>query len=163
MIELTANRVRELLNYNKDTGCFSWIERRPGTNKSLFAGSLTTDGYLRIKIDGIAYKNHRLAWLFTYGEWPNGMLDHINSIKTDNRITNLREADHSSNAENQKKARFDNLTNMLGVSWYKRHKKYVSSIKVNGVKIHLGYFNNKDDAFSAYLTAKRKLHSGCTI
>lgn len=163
MTELTVERVKELLNYDPLTGVFTWRIKRKGINKSRFAGSLTQYGYLRIRIDGVSYRNHRLAWLVTYGEWPNGIIDHINSIKTDNRIENLRLSNHSHNAENQKKARIDNKTNMLGVSWYKRHKKYEARIKVKGVLIHLGYFTNKDDAFSAYLTAKRRFHAGCTI
>src|SRR5690606_11695761 len=105
-----------------------------------------------------------LVWMYIHGKWPEDMLDHINGIKTDNRIDNLREANFSINNQNRRTAPSSNKSSgLLGVYWHKRDKKWSSSLKVNKKRMHLGNFDNKYDAYRAYLEAKRKYHPGCTI
>jgi hypothetical protein len=150
--DLTAQRLRELLHYDPDTGAF--------LRAGVFVGSADS-GYLRIKIDGSKYQAHRLAWLYAYGKWPFAQIDHINGIGTDNRLANLRDVSTRVNKQNMRKARIDCVSCALGVS--KDRGKWRSRINVNGTKIHLGIFDTIKEASDAYIRAKRALHTGCTI
>jgi len=109
---------------------------------------------------------HRMAWLYVYGVEPEKGLhiDHINGIKIDNRIDNLRVVTVSGNVQNQRKARVDNThSGLLGSHWDKKSGKYNAVINVNKVRIFLGAFADPMEAHQAYLTAKRELHATCTI
>jgi hypothetical protein len=166
---LTAQRLRELLNYDADTGLFTWrvtigcghrreqVKRRAGDN----AGYVNADGYVMIGIEGREYRAHRLAWLYMKGEWPASLLDHKNREKADNRWDNLREADKSVNSQNVLGARSSNRTGLQGVSY--QANGYFARIRLNGAVTYLGRFKSADEAHQAYLTAKRRLHEGCTI
>jgi len=100
-----------------------------------------------------------------HGGFPNGILDHINGNKSDNRIENLRESDHQKNSQNQRKATKRNLTGFLGVSVDRSciPRPYVARIKAGGKNIRLGQFQTPEQAHEAYVKAKRELHAGCTI
>lgn len=108
---------------------------------------------------------HRLAWVHVHGSWPAGDIDHINGDKLDNRIANLRDVTRSVNKENMRSARGDNKVGLLGVHVRRQNttRPYVASIRVSGKLIHLGAHNTPEAAHAAYLEAKRRLHSGCTI
>jgi hypothetical protein len=87
------------------------------------------------------------------------MIDHINGNPLDNRFKNLRLSNHKLNGQNQKAYRPKNKsTQLLGASWHKRHKRFISFIKVDGKRKHLGYFDTAEEAHAAYITAKRILH-----
>lgn len=90
---LTAERLRELLDYDPETGYFRW-RRDVGARawKGQLAGTMARDGYEYIGIDRRRYPAHRLAWLYVHGEWPRGLLRHLNWLRSDNRLENLREA-----------------------------------------------------------------------
>jgi hypothetical protein len=90
-------------------------------------------------------------------------LDHINGIKRDNRIENLREATDSENQQNQKKPPAHNTSGFLGVTKYKRNGKWVAGIKLNGKRINLGYFDTPEAAHAAYLQKKKELHPFQTL
>jgi hypothetical protein len=170
--EVNQNKLQLLVNYNPNTGIFTWKYRNLDTFKSIFraktwntryaykeTGCITKDGYLTIRIDDKAHYAHRLAWIYIYGKSPKKHIDHINGIRTDNRIENLREADSSENLQNQRKGHPDSkYSKLLGVSFHKRDKKYVSQIKTNGSHKNLGYFNTEEEAYNAYLKAKHQLH-----
>jgi len=160
---LTQSRLKEVVNYNPETGDFIWIGHRYKSRNGLAAGHINQRGYRQIRIDGILYKAHRLAWLYVTGKFPEHSIDHISCIKTDNRYSNLRQADHSLNNQNIKKHRSHNKTGFLGVRYRKNINKYIADIRVNGKQIYLGLFHNAIDAHNAYLEAKRKYHAGCTI
>lgn len=155
---LTLSNLKEKLNYDSSTGVFVWIK----ANK--VAGSIhTKNGHIKICLKGKFYQAHRLAWLYMTGYWPNGQIDHINGQKNDNSFANLRDVSLSENLQNQRKSHKDSKTGLLGVYFNRKNNRYYSSIWSNGKSISLGHFDEKFDAYSAYLEAKRLLHSTCTI
>lgn len=155
---VTSERLKELLDYCPETGLFRWrVNRRPKFKAGDIAGSTSTKGYRDIKIDEVSYRLHRLAWLYMTGEWPKDQLDHINGIKSDNRFANLREVTNAQNCQNQGK-RKNNTSGFNGVHWSKRMHKWQVSISVNMKRIHLGYFDDPEQAGAVYELAKAKYH-----
>lgn len=160
MTELTQQRLKELLSYDPETGLFiNLTQRRPQAKIGSVAGCKHYSGYIHIKIDNKKYMAHRLAWLYVYGEMPKKELDHINEIKDDNRIVNLRLATHKENGQNVSSPRIDNNSGFRGVSWDKKAKKWCAQIGINGKYKNLGYFVTPEEAYEAYLKAKRKIHT----
>lgn len=156
---LTAERVRELLDYDPATGVFRWKRRRKGVRSDgAIAGSPADGYYTSITVDRVQYLVHRLAWLYMYGVWPVSQLDHINEDKTDNRLANLREATNAQNTQNVTALRSTNTSGYLGVSWECRKRRWQAGIKVDGKRRWLGYFDTPEEAHAAYLVAKRELH-----
>ncbi len=160
--ELTQARLKEVLSYDQESGLFSWKIRTSSKIKiGSIAGNKTSHGYIRITIDGNEYRAHRLVWLYVFGKFPDGDIDHINGNKTHNSIANLRDVTHVDNQQNQRAAHSRNKTGFLGVS--KRGNRYRTSIMANGVVVDLGTYATPEDAHAAYTTAKRELHPTCTI
>ena len=159
---LTAERLREVLDYCHDTGVFTWKIRTSNRVKvGDVSGSVDIKGYIVIGVDGFLHKAHRLAWLHVNGSWPTEQIDHVNGSKSDNRISNLRIATNAQNCQNQRSAQSHNKTGLLGVS--PKNGKFVAQIRNNGKKQYLGYFPTPEEAHAAYLEAKREFHSHCTI
>jgi hypothetical protein len=151
--DLTAERVRELLDYNPDTGIFRW-RIRPAVNVKPgdVAGSPGNRGYIKIQINKKVYAAHRLAWLYVYGANPLECIDHINRDKLDNRIANLREATVSENSIN----RVYNSRHLPGTTL--RRGEWVAQIKILGRKICLGTFETEALAHAAYVSKKDEVH-----
>jgi HNH endonuclease/AP2 domain len=155
---ITAERLRELLHYEPDTGVFT---RRVRTANRVrvggdVAGSVnSSDGYRYICIDYRLYPDHRLAWLYITGSWPKSQIDHINGDKTDNRLANLREATQSQNQANTS-MRADNISGFKGVSWSKGRRKWLAHIKKRSKCKHLGFFDTSGSAALAYTIAAEK-------
>jgi len=163
MKELTQEYLKSILHYDPDTGIFTW-KNRDDVNKSwntkyanTIAGSLN-NGYYQICINRSIIKAHRLAFLYIIGRYPLFEVDHINSIKTDNKWKNLREATKSENLQNLKKCRKDNKTGFLGVSFIPNRNKFTANIEINQKQYYLGLFNTAQEAHESYLKAKRQLH-----
>ena len=110
-------------------------------------GCINTGGYLIAYIFRKQYYIHRLIWLYHYGYLPKE-IDHINGIRTDNRIENLREVTTQENARNQKRSSI-NTSGIIGVSYFNPNKCWIAYITINYKHIHLGYFKNKEDAILA--------------
>lgn len=161
--DLTAERLREVLAYDPETGIFRWKVSRPnGVKPGNIAGTSHKDGYRYIKVLGSNWKAHRLAWLYVYGEWPKDVIDHINGESSDNRIANLRDVDRVVNAQNQRRAHKSNKsTGLIGAA--KNWGQFRAGIRIGGKMKHLGNFKTPEEAHQAYLTAKRELHQGCAI
>ena len=160
--KITQKELKDILEYDKTTGLFTRLKRT--NNKQVLGGivgSLSHYGYVLTKINNISYSMHRLAWLYVYGAFPERHLDHINGIRDDNRISNLREVDIQANNENRRKAQKNNAIGFLGVHISKG--KYEASIRIKGKSKNLGRYTTPELAHEAYLAAKRKLHAGCTI
>lgn len=165
---LTAERLREVLHYDPDTGVFTWKVRTSNRVKvGDEVGFALTHGYIGTMLDGRRYKLHRLAWLYVHGVWPDGDIDHKDGIKDNNRISNLRVVDMSMNQQNLKQARSNSTSGFLGVhktvASRQGKKIWMARIKSGGKSICLGYFESPSEAHQVYLAAKRKMHEGCTI
>ena len=151
--ELSQERLKELLEYDEDTGIFIWKVSRSGNIKSGTVAGSKLQGYSIIMIDRINYKAHRLAWLYVHGYFPENFIDHKNGIRYDNRISNLREVSKSCNGQNCK-IHSNNKSGYNGVSWEKTKKKWRSQIKINTKHIFLGLYDCKLDAGLARITAE---------
>jgi hypothetical protein len=168
---LTADRLRELLDYDPETGVFTRKASRTryGTTSAnratagKQAGGWHIEGYVAISVDNRRYLAHRLAWLHVHGAWPEADIDHLNGVRTDNRIANLRSVTRGVNLQNLRAAQRNSKSGFLGVSWDERKQAWMARIGVNRRTVHLGRFKTAEEAHEAYKNAKRKLHDGCTI
>lgn len=157
--DLTQARLKELVSYDPDTGIFIWIKK---ANRNILtgsvAGSVNSQGYWRIQIDQKSYRAHKLAWLYIFGEFPNGILDHKNRDKLDNRISNLRSVSSSINNQNCK-IRKNNTSGSTGVHLDKSRQKWVSYVNIDSKHKHIGYFNTIEEAIAARKAAEEKFYS----
>lgn len=155
---LTQDRLKELLHYDPDTGVFTWKVSRGNARAGSVAGSVDGHhGYWLIGIDGGNHRAHRLAWFYVYGTQPDEQIDHINGVRSDNRINNLREATNSQNQRNTG-ARSHNTSGFKGVRWHKASGKYCAAIQHKGKRHHLGLFSGPDEAHAAYCKAADDMH-----
>lgn len=155
---LTQERLKELLEYDPETGIFTRrVTRSPNAMKSTVAGTIKENGYRKITIEKKHYYEHRLAWFYINGRWPIE-LDHIDGKRNNNRITNLRECNRYENCQNNG-LRSDSTSGLTGVSWANREQKWNAVIWKTGKRHNLGYFHSKDEAHAVYLKAKAELHS----
>lgn len=157
----SAERLRELLDYDPETGLFTWKEKR--SSRALLGqviGAEAKNEYVRVLVDGRRCLAHRLAWLHVHGAHPRRMIDHINGNKSDNRIANLREASARVNCENHHKARKDSKSGVMGVRYTERLGKWMALIKFNGKSRCLGHYPTPEEAHAVYLECKRFLHPG---
>lgn len=162
---LTQEELKSQLHYDPETGVFTSLKNR-ARNKIKIGqelGYLDQDGYVFFCLLKKTYRAHRLAWLYMTGEMPANLIDHIDGIRHNNCWRNLRPATQSENQQNIKLANKTSKTGLLGASFHKHSKKYVSYIRVNGKRMFLGYHEDAKSAHAAYLEAKRKLHTHCTI
>jgi len=147
--QISQEYLKKLLAYDDKTGNFVWIAKRKG-NKGVgtIANSKMKDGYKRITIDGKAYLQHFLAWIYVFGKAPSNQIDHINHDKSDNRICNLRDVTQSENQRNRRLNK-NSTSGVCGVGWHKTNKIWEARIKINGKQKHIGSFKNFYDAVRA--------------
>lgn len=148
---LSADRARELFSV-QDGRLVNLVRRGTRAMPGMFAGSPNIDGYVRVRINNISYRAHRVIWLITYGEWPEGQIDHINGVKDDNRIENLRAVSVTGNQQNQH-VRVDNTSGVTGVIFDRGY--WTAKIRANGKRIHLGCFKSLEEAAAARKAAER--------
>ena len=149
--------ISEVLTYDATTGNFTRNIRTSNRVKKLDkCNNKNAQGYIAIVVNKKTYLAHRLAWIFTHGSIPIEMeIDHINGIRDDNRIDNLRLVSSSENSRNMAIGK-KNKSGVIGVSFYKSRNKWRATIMSNNKQKHLGYFGNKDDAISARKDAEIK-------
>lgn len=158
---LTIEEARKRLAYDPDTGKLTWKQLRNSFRVGEEARSLDVAGYVQVNIAGTVIKGHRLAWFLHYGEWPSDHIDHINGIRNDNRIANLRVVSGTLNTQNKRKAMPKSKTGVLGV--VKVGGRYQANIHKNRKKHYLGTYSTAEEAHQVYVLAKRQLHEGCTL
>lgn len=167
--DVTPEIIRELLDYNPQSGLLTWRVRhrkwfkRDADEKTWnkrHAGKtalirVDSCGYLNGGIFGMHMQAHRVAFAHYYGRWPERQIDHINGNPADNRIKNLRDVSIQENCRNMKRPAH-NTSGVVGVCWVKASGKWSARIQAAGVKHCLGHFENKDDAIAARKAAERK-------
>ena len=169
----TPELLRQLLDYDPETGVLTWRERpvsmfgagshgqeseakrwnRKNAGKQVGSPS---QGYLRCGIGGIFILTHRIVWAITYGAWPDGEIDHINHDRSDNRLVNLRLVTKTENNRNQRKQK-NNTSGVTGVIWDKRAQMWRARIYRDGQWRHLGLFKDFEDASLARRAAETEL------
>lgn len=155
---LTQSKLKEVLNYDPDTGIFNWkIKTCKKVCVGKIAGYISPNGYIHIRINNQNYLGHRLAWLYVYGEFPKNDIDHINNNTADNKIINLRLATKSENAWNRK-LQIDNTSGVKGVYWHANKNKWMARIMVNNKQIYLGSFEDLKVAEKVILESRNKYH-----
>ena len=151
---INQKALKEILSYDPETGGFIWLIAPANCMKAGDAAGTLDRGYVQIGIKGKLYRAHRLAWLITYGEWPRE-LDHINHIRDDNRIANLREVTRQENCKNRSPSK-RNKSGVCGVCWNKASNKWLAMICVNSKNTYLGAFIDKFEAICARKSAENK-------
>lgn len=159
---LTQKALREWLDYSPTTGVFTWKKDRKSAKIGDHPRSADKDGYLRVGLLGKTHKLHRLAFLYVTGQWPTGQVDHIDGDRANNKWSNLRDVDASTNQQNKNRAFKGAKVGLLGVSQPKGRDRYSARISVDGERMFLGWFATAEEAHQAYMSAKRIVHAGCT-
>ncbi len=155
--EITSEALHQHLDYNPDTGA---LVVKPGFGKHGACRPVATkkDGYLVFKIggrNGRQIRAHRAIWCMVHGQWPKGEIDHINGVRDDNRLENLRELTHRENIINMK-AKKNNTSGYRGVSKASNANRWIAHICVNYRTIYLGRFDTAEEASDAYEIAAKK-------
>jgi len=160
--DLTAERVKEVFNYDPETGEFYRKLDKYGRHITPYkVGFTMSNGYTYLSIDGKQVRAHRIAWLYVTEQWPDLFVDHINGDKSDNRFCNLRVATPRINAENRRAPKTTSTTGHMGVS--QERSVWRATITTNKKFRRIGTFKTPQEAHDAYLKAKRAEHPGCTI
>ena len=149
---LTQERLMSLVSYDAETGVIAW--RRNGRR----AGWRHYGGYRNVRVDGVTYSEHRLAWLYVHGQWPAADIDHINRVRDDNRLANLRPATRSENCQNQP-VRSTNRSGVTGVYYHSCARKWVASINIDKKQRHLGVFDTAEHAAAARKSAEQQYYA----
>lgn len=148
---LTAERARELLTYDPETGALRWRVPR-GVKTGALAGTRTSEGYTQVEVDFRLYKAHRVAWLLQTGKWPKHHIDHRNGMRADNRWRNLREATPAENARNRRPSD-RNSSGRVGVT-KTASGRWQAFIGVDLKNVVLGTFDTFDEAVSVRAQAE---------
>lgn len=163
-MELTAELLRQLIDYDPETGVITWRPRKEKSRHDRMwntrfafkvAGTTDTNGYLCVSFRCVKHRAHRLAWLYVHGRWPADQLDHINRDRADNRLANLREC---TGAENHQNRGVRAKSGVQGVRWHKQGQKWQARIRINGREVYLGLHETVEAASQAYQEAKGKYH-----
>lgn len=159
---IEAKDLKEAFTYEPDTGVLRWGVRAANCiHAGDRAGMLGANGYRKVRFKGRTLLEHRVIYALVNGFWPVEEIDHLNGVRSDNRICNLRQVSTQVNRQNQRRAHRSSSHGFLGVRVYK--KKFAAVITVDGKACRLGTYSTPEQAHAVYLEAKRRHHAGCTI
>jgi HNH endonuclease len=149
--------IKNIFDYDP-AGHLVWKQYRTGCAKAGYrAGTRLPPGYIQIRLYKKSYRAHRLIWYWHTGNWPAVEIDHINRVKDDNRIENLREVDGFQQMQNRPVLK-NNTSGYEGVyPSGKAGTRWKATIRYKGKFIHIGTYSNKEDAHAAYMAEKRRL------
>ncbi|SAL59327.1 HNH endonuclease [Caballeronia peredens] len=153
----TVEELRKMLSYDPETGELRWIDPKHIRRGQPAGWMRKHTGYRVVVIKQVRYLEHRICWALHSGEWPEVTIDHINHIKSDNRIANLRVATVAQNNRNRPR-QANNSIGFKGVTQHRGSKRFHAKIQANNVKYSLGYFDSPEEAHAAYAAAAAKLH-----
>ncbi|MCK5609397.1 HNH endonuclease [Candidatus Pacearchaeota archaeon] len=153
---ITQDLVKDLFNYNPETGILTRKINKGSAKAGDIAGSINSKGYLLTRINGKKYLNHRIIFLFVYGYLPEFM-DHVDNNRLNNKIENLRECTWNENQHNAL-LRKDNKSGIKCVTWHKATKKWMAAIRINKQSKHLGVFSDIKEAKKSVDDARIKYH-----
>jgi len=157
MADITQALLHEMLDYNKDSGVFVWkVRSAQKIRVGDIAGTVNAKGYVGIKLFGKRYLAHRLAWMYINGEFPDSFIDHANTVRTDNRIDNLRLSTHQENKRNGKLYK-NNTSGFRGVAF--KQNAWVGSLEVGDRRVYVGRFKTAAEASAAVEKQAEKIHS----
>ena len=151
----SIDELNDRYKYDSVTGIITNRISSGRAKKGEEAGTKNAAGYRVVSISSSRYYGHRVSWFMYYGAWPKSTIDHINGVRDDNRIVNLRDVDHKENLKNQRLQK-SNTSGVVGVYWNKPTKNWRVKIEVNGKQIHIGYFQYMPDAVKARQKAEVK-------
>lgn len=148
---MNIEELKEYFKYDESSGKLFW-KKRPSNRVIVGSevGNYNDQGYKVCRFQGRAIRVHRIIWAINKGENPNEFIDHVNGIKDDNRLENLRLVTNAQNLQNMKKAK--------GYTFHKKNNKWTAQISVNKQHKYLGSFDTEQEAHYAYLKAKEELH-----
>lgn len=150
--DLTAERLREILSYDPETGVFTWLVTLSNRGLAGAVAKAVRGGYRTVRINSILYLQHRLAWLYVHGRWPIEEIDHANGDKSDNRLCNLREATRSQNMFNKPRLKRAK-SKYRGVYFHAQSNQWMARIG----KRYLGRRPTEEGAHALYLEEMRKI------
>lgn len=142
-----------LYSYNSSTGILVWKNKKNAHSHITIGSEIShrdNNGYIRVHLGKRLYLGHRVAWALHFGEWPNGLIDHINGNRSDNRIENLRIVSDRENGWNKDIHRKGAI---VGAFYDRKRGLWRSCININGKGIHLGRFSTQEEAHTAYINA----------
>jgi hypothetical protein len=163
---LTAERAREVFEYEEATGRLTWrVKMSKRRQIGQEAGCIfKSTGYRYVGVDGHKFTVHRVVWLMVHGAFPSSTIDHINGDRADNRLSNLRDVPHRHNSQNQRRPHEDKQScKLIGATWDKMWRNWKAQIGHKKKTIYIGRFKTAEEAHAAYLEAKRRIHACCTI
>lgn len=162
MKPLSQARLRELFHYCPETGHLTrLITITKNAKAGDRAGTPMAHNHMMLSIDGGKYLVHRVIWLHVYGVWPDGLIDHIDGDPLNNRLANLRLANHAVNSQNQRRPHRENKSGFLGV--IKSRNRWRAQISIRNKNKIIGTFATPEEAHQAYVEAKRIHHEGNTL
>lgn len=156
---LTQEKLKHHLFYDQDSGIFTWIKPfKRGQKIGCIAGVKHNRGYWAIQFNKRSYLAHRLAWLYVYGEFPENYIDHIDGVRNNNKIENLRLATGLQNSQNRKLPS-NNTSSYIGVYFKTMANKWCAKIDFESKRYYLGNHATAELAYMAYKEAKARLHA----
>lgn len=161
---ITHERLKELIHYDPVSGVLTRIAvpKRSKAKLGPIKGYSKKEGHLKTCLDSKEYYLARLAYFYMTGTWGN-IIDHKDGNPINNVWFNLRNTNKIGNVQNQTRAHHQSKSQLIGAHWRADKNKFESSITAGGKRTRLGYFSTALEAHEAYKTAKRVLHTTCTI